>query len=270
MTALEAVKSVDEMRTRLEREAEALVESEDAEAQALLADIYERLDKLEADNTEARAGQILHGLGFTKAMQAKKTRDFSGGWRMRIALARALFVDPAMLILDEPTNHLDLEACVWLEETLAKFERILILVSHSQDFMNGVCTNIIHMHQKQLKPYGGNYDTYVRTRAELEDAQMKKWRWEQDQVREGGGEGRERGEAAPTLVECFDAFRFNLPPPSSPPLPDRRHEGVHRPLRPRLRQAGPPGAVQGEDAGEDGAGGADGETRDRLGRQAQV
>jgi ATP-binding cassette subfamily F protein 2 len=193
MTALEAVKSVDEMRTRLEREAEALVESEDAEAQALLADIYERLDKLEADNTEARAGQILHGLGFTKAMQAKKTRDFSGGWRMRIALARALFVDPAMLILDEPTNHLDLEACVWLEETLAKFERILILVSHSQDFMNGVCTNIIHMHQKQLKPYGGNYDTYVRTRAELEDAQMKKWRWEQDQVREGGGEGGRGG-----------------------------------------------------------------------------
>ena len=182
MTALEAVMSIAEMRTRLEREAEALVESDDAEAQALLADIYERLDKLESDQTEARAGQILHGLGFTKTMQAKKTRDFSGGWRMRIALARALFVDPAMLILDEPTNHLDLEACVWLEETLAKFSRILVLVSHSQDFMNGVCTNIIHMHQKQLKPYGGNYDTYVRTRAELEDAQMKKYKWEQDQI----------------------------------------------------------------------------------------
>ena len=148
MTALDAVKSVDEMRARLEKEAEALAETDDAESQALLADIYERLDKLEADNTEARAGQILHGLGFTKAMQAKKTKDFSGGWRMRIALARALFVDPAMLILDEPTNHLDLEACVWLEDTLAKFERILLLVSHSQDFMNGVCTNILHMHQK--------------------------------------------------------------------------------------------------------------------------
>jgi ATP-binding cassette, subfamily F, member 2 len=182
MTALEAVMSVDEMRTRLEKEAEALVESDDPEAQALLADIYERLDALESDQTEARAGQILHGLGFTKAMQNKATRDFSGGWRMRIALARALFVDPAMLILDEPTNHLDLEACVWLEETLAKFQRILLLVSHSQDFMNGVCTNIIHMHQKQLKPYGGNYDTYVRTRAELEDAQMKRYKWEQDQI----------------------------------------------------------------------------------------
>lgn len=74
---------------------------------------------------------------------------------MRIALARALFVDPMFLILDEPTNHLDLEACVWLEDTLKQFKRILLLVSHSQDFMNGVCTNIIHMHQKQLKYYTG-------------------------------------------------------------------------------------------------------------------
>lgn len=74
---------------------------------------------------------------------------------MRIALARALFVDPTFLILDEPTNHLDLEACVWLEETLKNFKRILLMVSHSQDFMNGVCTNIIHMHQKKLKYYGG-------------------------------------------------------------------------------------------------------------------
>jgi len=88
-------------------------------------------------------------------MQHQATKDFSGGWRMRIALARALFVDPTFLILDEPTNHLDLEACVWLEETLKGFKRILLMVSHSQDFMNGICTNVIHMHQKKLKYYGG-------------------------------------------------------------------------------------------------------------------
>lgn len=114
-----------------------------------------RLENLDAATTEARAAKLLHGLGFNKRMQHQATKDFSGGWRMRIALARALFVDPTFLILDEPTNHLDLEACVWLEETLKNFKRILLMVSHSQDFMNGVCTNIIHMHQKKLKYYGG-------------------------------------------------------------------------------------------------------------------
>ena len=74
---------------------------------------------------------------------------------MRISLARALFVEPTFLILDEPTNHLDLEACVWLEDTLKQWKRILLLVSHSQDFLNGVCTNIIHMHQKKLNYYSG-------------------------------------------------------------------------------------------------------------------
>lgn len=101
---------------------------------------------------------------------------------MRIALARALFIDPTFLILDEPTNHLDLEACVWLEQYLKGFKRILLLVSHSQDFLNGVCTNIIHMQGKKLKGYSGNYDTYVRTRAELEENQMKQYRKEQDSI----------------------------------------------------------------------------------------
>ncbi|KAK9809880.1 hypothetical protein WJX72_000914 [[Myrmecia] bisecta] len=182
LTALQAVMSVDEEKARLEKEADSLLHDDSPEAEVRLEDIYERLEKLDASTTEARAGQILHGLGFNKQMQNKKTCDFSGGWRMRIALARALFVDPTFLILDEPTNHLDLEACVWLEETLKQFKRILLLVSHSQDFMNGVCTNIIHMHQKKLKYYGGNYDAYVRTRAELEENQMKKFNWEQDQI----------------------------------------------------------------------------------------
>ena len=92
-------------------------------------------------------------------MQQMKAKDFSGGWRMRIALARALFLKPTLLLLDEPTNHLDLDACVYLEEELRRYPRILVLVSHSQDFLNAVCTNIIHFHMKQLIYYGVRHFT---------------------------------------------------------------------------------------------------------------
>ena len=161
LTALEAVMAVDDERMKLEKEAEYLMDKEGPEVETRLEDIYERLDALESDMAEVRAASILHGLGFNKEMQAKKTRDFSGGWRMRISLARALFVEPTFLILDEPTNHLDLEACVWLEDTLKKWKRILLMVSHSQDFLNGVCTNIIHMQQKKLKYYSGMFFLFM-------------------------------------------------------------------------------------------------------------
>lgn len=181
MSALEAVICCDEERLKLEQEAEALAAQDDGGGERLER-IYERLDALDASTAEKRAAEILYGLGFDKMMQAKKTKDFSGGWRMRIALARSLFMNPTILLLDEPTNHLDLEACVWLEESLKNFSRILVVVSHSQDFLNGVCTNIIHMQSKSLKFYSGNYDQYVQTRAELEENQMKQYRWEQEQI----------------------------------------------------------------------------------------
>ncbi|XP_071719932.1 ABC transporter F family member 1-like [Rutidosis leptorrhynchoides] len=181
MSSLEAVMNCDEERLKLEEEAERLIGQDDGGGEALER-VYERLDAMDASTAEKRAAEILNGLGFNKMMQQKKTRDFSGGWRMRIALARALFMNPTILLLDEPTNHLDLEACVWLEETLKKFERILVVVSHSQDFLNGVCTNIIHMQNKKLKIYSGNFDQYVQTRSELEENQMKQYKWEQDQI----------------------------------------------------------------------------------------
>lgn len=181
MSSLEAVISCDEERLKLEKEAEILAAQDDGGGEQLER-IYERLEALDAATAEKRAAEILYGLGFNKTMQAKKTRDFSGGWRMRIALARALFINPTILLLDEPTNHLDLEACVWLEETLKKFDRILVVISHSQDFLNGVCTNIIHMQNKKLKFYTGNYDQYVQTRSELEENQMKQYKWEQEQI----------------------------------------------------------------------------------------
>ena len=89
----------------------------------LLNLVYERLDEMDAETAEVRARSILKGLGFTHEMQSKATKDFSGGWRMRVALARALFIKPACLLLDEPTNHLDMEAVLWLEDYLSKWNR---------------------------------------------------------------------------------------------------------------------------------------------------
>merc|ERR1712165_465916 len=172
----------DEERIKLEKLAEQLATMEDEEAQDYLMEVYERLDELGADTAEAKASHLLKNLGFTKEMQAKKCKDYSGGWRMRIALARALFIKPHLLLLDEPTNHLDLEACVWLEEELKNYKTILVIISHSQDFMNGVCTQVIHLNKQRLDYYGGNYDAFVRTRAELMENQDKRYQWEQDQI----------------------------------------------------------------------------------------
>jgi len=181
-TALEAVMAADEERVKLEALADELATREDNESQDYLMSVYERLDDLGADTAEARASHLLSGLQFTSAMQNKKCKDFSGGWRMRIALARALFIKPHLLLLDEPTNHLDLEACVWLEEELKVYPTILVIISHSTDFLNGVCNNIMHFHERKLKMYGGNYDTFVRTKMELDESQMKQYQWEQDQI----------------------------------------------------------------------------------------
>merc|ERR1739844_551245 len=181
-TALEAVMEADEERLKLEKLAEELALNEDEESQDYLMEVYERMGEIGADTAEVKASQLLKGLGFNTAMQNKMGKDYSGGWRMRIALARALFIKPHLLLLDEPTNHLDLEACVWLEEEFKNYKQILVIISHSQDFMNGVCTQIMHLDKQRLTYFGGNYDTFVRTRAELLEAQEKKYQWEQDQI----------------------------------------------------------------------------------------
>nr|QNH67965.1 ATP-binding cassette transporter subfamily F member 2 [Brachionus plicatilis] len=181
-TAIEAVLEADEEIEKLEKEADNLAHCNDLESQERLNDIYEKLDELNSDTRETRAARILFGLGFSGQMQQKKCKDFSGGWRMRIALARALYLSPTLLLLDEPTNHLDLDASVWLEEELKKYKRILVIISHSQDFLNGVCTNIIFLNKKCLTYYTGNYDQFIQTRIELETNQAKRYQWEQDQI----------------------------------------------------------------------------------------
>jgi len=148
--------------------------------------VYGRLDDLDASTAEARASSILHGLGFTEKMQVMKTREFSGGWRMRIALARALFLKPEFLLLDEPTNHLDMEAVLWLEDYLKDWDKILFFVCHSQDFMNNVCTHIVRLDQtyKKLRYYSGDYDTYVNTRRDQDMVQMRQYDAEQRDIAE--------------------------------------------------------------------------------------
>eukprot|EP00850_Spirogloea_muscicola_P001438 SM000005S17235 [mRNA] locus=s5:973928:977816:- [translate_table: standard] len=136
------------------------VDAEVASAGEKLAAVYEQMREIGAEAAEARASKILAGLGFSKDMQARPTKSFSGGWRMRISLARALYVQPTLLLLDEPTNHLDLRAVVWLEEYLMRWKKTLIVVSHDRDFLNSVCTDIIHLHDEKLQFYKGNFEAF--------------------------------------------------------------------------------------------------------------
>lgn len=110
---------------------------------------------------ETRAACILSGLGFEQDMMSMPTKSFSGGWRMRISLAQALFVSPDLLLLDEPTNHLDVFACTWLEQFLNAWEKTVIIVSHDRGFLNRVTRNTIFLHRQRLWYYGGSYDTYA-------------------------------------------------------------------------------------------------------------
>lgn len=183
-TALEAVVAVKESEMkRLEQQAEKILE-EDGPDSPLVMDIYQRLEDMDPATFESRAGKLLYGLGFSQEMMHKATRDMSGGWRMRVSLARALFVRPTLLLLDEPTNHLDLEACVWLEQYLGQYDRCLMVVSHSQDFLNGVCTHIIHITPKKtLINYTGNYDQFVITKREKEVNQMKQYKKQQEDIK---------------------------------------------------------------------------------------
>ncbi|GJE99789.1 ATP-binding cassette domain-containing protein [Phanerochaete sordida] len=176
------VRSAKEKVARLEARIEELSVADDVD-EVQLDHLYEELEELDPSTFEAKAGSILHGLGFSQEMMFRPTKDMSGGWRMRVALARALFVKPHLLLLDEPTNHLDLEAVVWLEAYLSMYNHILVITSHSQDFMDTVCTNIMDLTMsKKLVYYGGNYSTYVRTKSENEVNQMKAYQKQQDEI----------------------------------------------------------------------------------------
>eukprot|EP00002_Diphylleia_rotans_P033358 TRINITY_DN7081_c0_g3_i1.p1 TRINITY_DN7081_c0_g3~~TRINITY_DN7081_c0_g3_i1.p1 ORF type:complete len:736 (-),score=189.25 TRINITY_DN7081_c0_g3_i1:125-2332(-) len=195
-TVLQSVLCTDvERDALLEEEKELLASTAEQGQSERLKELYQRLDEIDASSAPARAASILAGLGFTTEDQQRKTKEFSGGWRMRVALARALFISPDILLLDEPTNHLDLHAVLWLEDYLLSWSKTLIIVSHAREFLNSVVTDILHFHDKTIKRYKGNYDEYEQQRAEVLKSQLKAF------------ETQERQKAH--IQKFVDRFRYN-------------------------------------------------------------
>lgn len=137
-----------------------------------MGEIWTRLIEIDADAAPARAAEILVGLGFSQENQQRPMSEYSGGWRMRVALAAALFAEPDMLLLDEPTNYLDLEGALWLEARLKKYPHTALIISHDREMLNEVCTHILHLANHTLTLYTGNYDAFEKARAEKARLQL--------------------------------------------------------------------------------------------------
>ncbi|XP_061615751.1 ATP-binding cassette sub-family F member 1 isoform X1 [Phyllopteryx taeniolatus] len=250
--AVQAVLKADTRRLKLlqeEKQLQARLEKGEDSVADRLDKVYEELRVIGAAAAEAKARRILAGLSFTPEMQNRPTRRFSGGWRMRVSLARALFMEPTLLMLDEPTNHLDLNAVIWLNNYLQGWKKTLLIVSHDQSFLDDVCTDIMHLDNQKLYYYRGNYLTfkkmYVQKQKELQkqyDKQEKKLKdlkaggkstkqaekqtkealtRKQQKGKKKGGQEEESQEATELLKrpkEYTVKFTFPNPPPLSPPI----------------------------------------------------
>lgn len=161
------VLSADKERSAL------LAEAETATDPHRIAEIQVRLVDIDAHSAEARASSILAGLGFDHEAQLRPASSFSGGWRMRVALASVLFAEPDLLLLDEPTNYLDLEGTLWLEDYIRRYPHTVIIISHDRDLLNNAVNSIVHLDQKKLTFYRGGYDQFERQKAEADELQMK-------------------------------------------------------------------------------------------------
>ena len=198
-SALETVLSSDEKRTSL------LNECKDLEAQQengkdvteRLNEVYDELRAIGADQAEPKARRLLAGLGFSREMQERATNKFSGGWRMRVSLARALFIEPTLLMLDEPTNHLDLNAVIWLDNYLQNWKKTLLIVSHDQSFLDNVCTDIVHLDQCKLWYYKGNYSMFKKMVVQKTRERMKEYEKQERRIKElkNSGQSKKKAEA---------------------------------------------------------------------------
>src|SRR5215467_9345193 len=174
---LEFVLAADKERTRL------MAEAESARDPARIAEIHERLNDIEAHAAPSRAARILAGLGFDEAAQRRSCAEFSGGWRMRVALAAMLFTEPELLLLDEPTNYLDLEGALWLEDYLADYPHTVLIVSHDRELLNRAVGSILHLAQGKLTLYTGGYDRFEEARREKQRLDLKLKKKQDDERR---------------------------------------------------------------------------------------
>jgi len=198
-SALVTVLAADEVRTALLEEQDKLEKEQEKGKNVTerLSEVYEELQAIGADQAEPKARRLLAGLGFDRGMQDRATNKFSGGWRMRVSLARALFIEPTLLMLDEPTNHLDLNAVIWLDNYLQQYKKTLLIVSHDQSFLDNVCTDIIHLDQCKLWYYKGNYSMFKKMEQQKRRERIKDYEKQEKRLKElkAAGQSKKKAES---------------------------------------------------------------------------
>lgn len=194
-TAVNTILEADIKRTKLlqkSAELEELMEKGDLSVQEEFNDVINELKASGAYSAEARARRILAGLGFTEETENRATKNFSGGWRMRVSLARALYMEPTLLLLDEPTNHLDLNAVIWLDNYLQGWKKTLLIVSHDQSFLDNVCNEIIHLDNKKLYYYKGNYSMFKKMHVQKRREIIKEFEKQEKRIKELKSQGQSK------------------------------------------------------------------------------